>query len=62
MNDTWGMKWNEHEYRRQDTSNAMNGPDTEMDQIPYYADPKDESLRTPLRSRDIKSTLRIYMN
>jgi hypothetical protein len=29
MNDTWGMKWNEHEYRRQDTSNAMKGPDTE---------------------------------
>ena len=28
MNDTWGMKWNEHDYRREDNSNAMKGPDT----------------------------------
>ena len=44
------------------TSNAINGPDTDrIGYTPYYADPKDESLRTPLRSRDIKSTLRIYI-
>ena len=41
-----------------DTSNAMN---ERTGYTPYYADPKDESLRTPLRSRDIKSTLRIYI-